>query len=50
MSPRAANLGHLVAPPLRAAWIPPPPPPDIDLLRRVIAGLERLTTQRPRRV
>jgi hypothetical protein len=32
----------MVAPPLRAVWIPPPPVVDVELLHRVIAGLKRL--------
>jgi hypothetical protein len=40
------TLYDLVAPPLSAAWIPQTPDVNIELLRRVIAGLQRLSATR----
>lgn len=39
-------LSNLVHPPLSTAWIPQPPDVTIQLLQRVIAGLERLSPSR----
>jgi hypothetical protein len=39
---RSAHLGYAVLPPRPGNWTPALPPPDLALLRRVLAGLERL--------
>jgi hypothetical protein len=40
------TLSDLVAPPLSTAWMPRPADVNIELLQRVIAGLERLSASR----
>ncbi len=35
-------LGGLVQPPLPYPWVPYETPPDLDTLRRVVEGLDRL--------